>query len=121
MSDHSPEPYVMPSPSTASDQSERERILDTAIALTLGDRTTEYGDPTQNCTNIASLWDAYVTIRTESHMKEFHPDAEDVQLLMVLMKCARAAQRRTPSPDTFVDMAAYSAMAAEARLKRNSQ
>ena len=96
----------------------RSDILKKCIDLTMGDRNKAYGDPTANHTNISSLWNCYLQIRSKSG-KAFDVmmiDAEDVEIMMALVKIARIAQRLTADPDHYIDAATYIAMAGEARL-----
>lgn len=87
----------------------REQILRTGIELTTGDRNRAYGEPSQNMTNIAQLWSAYLSIR----YLPITIAAEDVAQLNVLQKVARAAGPGETSDDTFIDAAVYSAIAGE--------
>jgi hypothetical protein len=52
---------------------------------------------------IASLWSAYLETKITAH---------DVALMMTLLKLARTKAGKT-SDDTYIDMAAYSAIAGE--------
>lgn len=94
----------------------RGAVLHDAMNLTLGDRNKAYGDPTDNHENIARLMDAYLGMRGDDRL-----DAEDAAMLMVCVKMARIAQRlprNTLASDSFIDAAAYIAIAAEARATR---
>lgn len=93
--------------------SPRGRILEEALGLTQGDRNKTYGSPTPNLECFAKLADAYLELRflnmpdtTESL------NAVDGSILMVLAKVSRVAVNQGHK-DTFVDMAAYAAIAAE--------
>ena len=93
----------------------REQILKTALDLTMGDRNASYGDPTQNHDNIAKLWRSYWNIRTGGDWSNTQiMDAEDVEIMMALLKIARIAQRLAYKADNYIDAAAYIAMASEA-------
>lgn len=98
-----------------SDMTTREAILLSGIELTMGDRNKTYGDPLSNHKNIAGLWNAYLS--TRSSFLGMAIDAEDVAMMMALVKVARVAQRREPADklDTFIDMATYAAIAGEIR------
>lgn len=83
-------------------------ILESAIAVTSGDRRRDYDSATPNHERIAKLWNAYIQSRK-------HPaddlSALDVAHLMILLKIARAIY--TPTRDSYVDIAGYSRCAAQ--------
>lgn len=99
----------------------RIEILTKAAELTQGDRNKTYGDPYDNHTNIAALWNAYMGIRTQWRHVQQPFDAEDVMIMMALMKVARVAQRLGNPTDSLIDACAYIAMASEARDKIEEQ
>ena len=72
-----------------------------------GDRQKDYGDKVENHSNIAKLWSAYLDISVTAH---------DVALMMVLLKMART-KLGAVSRDTYVDMAAYGAIAGEIKFR----
>ena len=76
-----------------------KEFLEEASKLIGGDRQKDYGDKVQNHTNIAKLWSAYLDVE-----------------VMGLLKVARTKLGAT-SKDTYIDMAAYSAIAGEIRFK----
>lgn len=79
------------------------KILDEAKRLTATDRQDIYGDPYINHKRIADLWSVYL---------EKEISASQVALCLCLVKVARLIQ--TPDHiDSFVDLAAYSAIAGE--------
>ena len=80
-------------------------LLSVADNLVAGDRAEEYGDKKVMHDNIARLWSAYLETEITAH---------DVALMMTLLKLARTKAGIT-SDDTYVDMAAYSAIAGELR------
>lgn len=81
----------------------REQVLKDAGELVLGERNLDYGDPTENFTDIARMWSAYKGIPFEAH---------DVAAMMVLTKVARL--KTTPSKmDNWVDIAGYAAVGFE--------
>lgn len=97
----------------------RVQTLETAIALTGGDRNKSYGPPFDNMSDCAALWNAYVNskqaciVRTvDSYEVKF--TAEDVAWLMTLVKMTRTFQSGY-HPDNYTDAAAYSAIAGECR------
>ena len=84
-----------------------KEFLEEASKLIGGDRQKDYGDKVQNHTNIANLWSAYLDVEVT---------AENVAIMMGLLKVARTKLGAT-SKDTYIDMAAYSAIAGEIRFK----
>lgn len=85
------------------DDNVRTKTLIDASELINGDREDEYGPPHQNFARIAKMWSAYLN---------FEVDAQDVAICMALLKIARVASG-TPKHDTYVDAAAYMALANE--------
>lgn len=93
----------------------RGALLDKAKQLINSDRDKEYGDPWQNLTNISDLWSTYLVAKFRGEVVDetsFELTGEDVAHLNVLQKMARTFGPK-PSMDTYVDMAAYSAIAGE--------
>ena len=84
-----------------------KEYLEKASELVAGDRENDYGDKVHNHTNIAKLWSAYMGVKIEAH---------DVAILMTLLKIART-KLGAVSDDTYIDMAAYSAIAGEIKFK----
>ena len=82
-------------------------ILEEATKLASGQREIDYGDKTENHKNIAVLWSAYLGHTVTPH---------DVAILMCLLKVART-KLGAISKDTYMDMAAYSAIAGEIKFK----
>jgi len=81
----------------------RKDILNKAIELTYGDRDKDYGDPYDNMLRTAKLWSTYLGV-------DIRPD--QVAILFTLAKISRLAN--TPEHlDSFIDSAAYMAIAAE--------
>ena len=78
-------------------------LLSVADNLVAGDRAQEYGDKKTMHDNIARLWSAYLNTDVTGH---------DVALMMTLLKMARTKAGNV-TEDTYVDMAAYSAIAGE--------
>jgi|TARA_R100000781_G_scaffold36364_1_gene25754 hypothetical protein len=83
------------------------QILNQASVLVQGQREKDYGDKTENHSNIARLWSAYLDVKIEAH---------DVALMMALLKMARTKLGEV-SKDTYIDMSAYSAIAGEIKFK----
>ena len=84
-----------------------KEFLEKASELAAGDRENDYGDKVHNHTNIARLWSTYLDVKIEAH---------DVAILMTLLKVART-KLGAVSEDTYIDMAAYSAIAGEIKFK----
>ena len=82
-------------------------LLVEANKLVGGDRQKDYGDKVDNHSNIAKLWSAYLDIPVTAH---------DVALMMVLLKMA-STKLGAVSRDTYVDMAAYGAIAGEIKFR----
>jgi hypothetical protein len=81
----------------------RAETLDAARKCVCGAREQDYGTPEDNFTRIAQLWSAY---------KQYSFSAEDVAMMMALLKIARIATG-TGTDDSFVDLAGYAACGAE--------
>jgi hypothetical protein len=86
-----------------------EEILARAIDITTGSRQEQYGPKKKNHENIAALWNAY-------WMNRKNPGAplgaSDVATMLGLMKVARTLLGGG-TEDSYVDGAAYFAMAGE--------
>lgn len=94
----------------------RKEILEKAVECTCGQRDVEYGSPEENLQNIADLWTVYLTCKYgDKHFgigREVRFTAEDQAWMMTLLKMARTFAKK-PSTDTYVDAAAYAAIAGE--------
>ena len=84
----------------------KEFLYDATI-LVGTDSEKDYGDKVHNHNNIARLWSAYLDVKVEAH---------DVAVMMVLLKIART-KLGAVSKDTYIDMAAYGAIAGEIKFK----
>ena len=80
----------------------RADILQEAARLTAKDRQNFFGDPRTNHRRIADLWTTYL---------EHEITPQQVAICMALVKVARLMQ--TETEDSFVDLAAYAAIAGE--------
>jgi hypothetical protein len=80
----------------------REEILQRAIDLTMGDRNEQNGDTFENHQRIAKIWSVILHQEIEPYQ---------VALCMAGLKLARLAYN--PLEDSFVDGAAYLAIAGE--------
>ena len=93
---------------------ETKRTLDflrDAMMLVEGDRALEYGDKIINHGNIAKLWSAYLDHPLTGH---------EVAVMMCLLKIARTKLGKR-TRDTYVDGAAYMAIAGEIQEKLNGE
>jgi len=93
----------------------RTEILKHAAKIAGEDRQQEYGDPWMNLTNTATLWEAYIMAKFDGRIidpLQFKLTAEDVAWLNVLQKMSRTFVGK-PKMDTYVDAAAYAAIAGE--------
>ena len=88
-----------------------KNFLVKAEGLVAGPRHTDYGDKTDNHKNIAKLWSAYLDEKVEAH---------DVAIMMCLLKIART-KLGDVSEDTYIDMAAYGAIAGEIKFKEKHE
>jgi|TARA_R100000049_G_C1865979_1_gene27596 hypothetical protein len=84
-----------------------KELLMKSRVLVGGDREKDYGDKVKNHNNIAKLWSAYLDVPVTAH---------DVAIMMTLLKVARTKLGEV-SEDTYVDMAAYGAIAGEIKFK----
>ena len=81
----------------------RKECLDNAIKCVCTDRESQYGTPEYNFNLIANLWTVY---------KRVHFTAEDVAVMMALLKIARIRTGK-PKEDNYIDLAGYAACACE--------
>ena len=88
-----------------------ENFLNQAQALVKGQRQKDYGDKVDNHTNIAKLWSAYKDVNITPH---------DVAIMMALLKIART-KLGSVSMDTYIDMAAYGAIAGEIKFTNSKE
>lgn len=108
--------------STNDESPRRVQMLETAIKLTAGDRDMEYGKPYNNLTDCAVLFSAYLVGRFRGETVDeltIKLTAEDVAWLNVLQKMARTFAGNV-KPDTYIDAAAYSAIAGECAEEEKS-
>ena len=88
----------------------KEEILKKAKELITGDRNETHGDAYRNHAEIAEFWNIFLD-------KKLQPmaniSAEDVALMMVLMKISRNSQGKKSNIDNFIDMCGYAAIAGE--------
>ena len=91
----------------------RKELLQKAIDVTCKSRQAEYGTPKENLENTAALWNAYLTTKFDLHPDDFLT-AEDVAWFNTLQKISRTAHGKA-GDDTYLDAAAYAAIAGEVR------
>lgn len=84
------------------------QILNKAVAAITGDRAESYGPAEDSFETIAQLWNTYAGTDL---------DAEDVAMMLVLMKVARQMYKH--KDDNLVDIAGYAALAARIHDKAN--
>lgn len=96
--------------SAESDKSfDRGRVLLDALKVINGERQNSYGNPEDNFAIIAEMWSTYLAGRYNA---EFYLKAQDVALMMTLLKVARVSTG-TASKDSFIDAAGYIGLAAD--------
>ncbi len=88
-------------------------IAGMAAELVGGDRDRQHGQKRDNFERIATLWQAYLTIRRDA-AEPLGP--VDVGHMMVLMKLART-QSGAVNADDYIDAAGYAACAGEIALE----
>ena len=94
----------------------REALLDYAKAIVGGERENQYGSPENSFSAIADYWTAYLH-QTWNLPKHRELTAEDVAIMMILLKVARQAGRG--KLDNWVDIAGYAACGAEIAEERD--
>lgn len=87
----------------------RKEVLEQAIKCVCGEREQEYGSPENSFNSIARLWTIYLQ-SAHGNVPALMPN--DVAMMMVLLKVARAASSGEHD-DNYVDIAGYAACAAE--------
>lgn len=92
----------------------REEILREAIRTVCEDRNTQYGEPEDSFRVIAELWTTFVREACVSQGANVCILAEDVGMMMVLFKVARAIGGT--KADTYIDIAGYAACAGKIAL-----
>ena len=94
----------------------RDAILAKATEYTMSDRNAQYGDPGEQ---MALAGELKALIR--AHAKRDILPAELEALDSVLLKISRAVIGPDPGIDTYIDMAAYAAIAGEARYGKKTK
>jgi len=81
-----------------------DTILDEAAKLVDGERNVDYGDPIDNMTQIADLWNTYIGLAGDIAI-----NARDVTMMMILIKVAR--DTTSHKRDNLIDIAGYARVA----------
>tara|TARA_Y100001951_G_scaffold99054_1_gene100574 strand:- start:780 stop:1130 length:351 start_codon:yes stop_codon:yes gene_type:complete len=79
-----------------------QELLDEAKKLISGNRQKDYGEKLANHQNIADFWSIFLKKKITPH---------DVAICMALVKVARLMHQH--KKDSYIDMAAYAAIAGE--------
>jgi|TARA_R100001460_G_scaffold42284_4_gene78361 hypothetical protein len=88
----------------------KEEILIKAQEIVSNDRNVSHGDAYKNHAEIAEYWNTFL----DNKLKPMaNITAEDVALMMVLLKISRNNQGKKFNIDNFVDIAGYAAIAGE--------
>tara|TARA_R100001163_G_C4863507_1_gene68656 strand:+ start:121 stop:414 length:294 start_codon:yes stop_codon:yes gene_type:complete len=88
----------------------KEEILAEASRIISRDRNLSHGDAFKNHAEIAEYWNLFL----DSKLKPMaNITAEDVAMMMILLKVSRHIQGAKFNIDNFVDMAGYAAIAGE--------
>ena len=88
----------------------KEEILAKASDLVSNDRNKSHGDAFNNHAEIAEYWNIFLDKKLQAMA---NITADDVALMMILLKISRNNQGRKINMDNFVDMAGYAAIAGE--------
>lgn len=78
--------------------------LEHAKRIISGDREEQYSGPEDSFTQIAEHWNVYLRRRLG---EEVDLGADDIAVMMTLLKLARLATGGTDQPDTWIDVAGY--------------
>lgn len=89
----------------------RKEILEKVSQIICHDRNTQYGEPEQAHSDIATLWTSYIRAKYKIPLTI---SAVDVAQMMVLFKIARTFGGK--KDDTYHDEVGYAAIAAELAL-----
>ena len=92
----------------------RSETLEAAKQIVCADREAQYGAPEDNFGLIGSLWQEYLKASCVGGERDVCLDREDVaNMMMILLKAARAGTAVNPKADNWIDIAGYAACAAE--------
>ena len=87
-------------------------IAERAASLVSGERNHVHGEAGQNHKNIAAFWNAYLAARFIAHNKPPILQAQDVAVMMVMLKAARTTFG-AHNLDDYVDMVGYASIAGD--------
>lgn len=90
----------------------RADILHAAEKCVCGQREQDYGTPEDNFKTIAELWETYLRRACVDEAGGVYIDANDVAMMMALLKIARIAAGGGKA-DSWIDLAGYAACGAE--------
>lgn len=90
----------------------RADILHAAEMCVCGQREQDYGTPEDNFETIAKLWETYLRRACVDEAGCVYIDANDVAMMMALLKIARIAAGGGKA-DSWIDLAGYAACGAE--------
>lgn len=90
----------------------RADILHAAEKCVCGQREQDYGTPEDNFETIAKLWETYLRRACVDEAGGVYIDANDVAMMMALLKIARIAAGGGKA-DNWIDLAGYAACGAE--------
>lgn len=90
----------------------RADILHAAEKCVCGQREQDYGTPKDNFETIAELWETYLSRACVDEAGGVYIDANDVAMMMALLKIARIAAGGGKA-DSWIDLAGYAACGAE--------
>lgn len=90
----------------------RADILHAAEKCVCGQRETDYGTPEDNFETIAGLWETYLSRACVDEAGGVYIDANDVAMMMALLKIARIAAGGGKA-DSWIDLAGYAACGAK--------
>lgn len=90
----------------------RADILHAAEKCVCGQREQDYGTPEDNFETIAELWETYLRRACVDEAGGVYIDANDVAMMMALLKIARIAAG-SGKADSWIDLAGYAACGAE--------
>ena len=92
-------------------------ILNEAARLVTQDRNATHGDCYQQQATAAKLWTAWLQAKDVT----VEISAEDVAVMMMLLKLSRTISGGTFNPDNYVDMAGYAGIASACAAKENDK
>ena len=81
----------------------RDKVLETASSLIVGERDKQHGDATQSFARIAAMWSLILNTDVEAH---------EVAACMCALKLSRLTTSHT-NLDNWIDLAGYAALGAE--------